>query len=66
MASPSSSVVTSVLTSQVVFKRLPDEEKEKFEKYKDLYNKDYLGFYGQEGKYFEGLAEDLYGDSVSF
>ncbi len=35
VANPSLSGVTSALISQVVFDRLPEEEKATFEKYKD-------------------------------
>ena len=66
VANPSLSGVTSVLISQLVFDRLPKEEKETFEKYKDVFKKDYLGFSDQDGKYFEDLAEDLDGEHVSF
>ena len=66
MANPSLSGVTSVLISQIVFDRLPKEEKATFEKYKEVYKKDYLGFSDQDGKYYEDLAEELDGDNVSF
>ena len=59
MANPSLSGVTSVLISQVLFSKLPEEEKATFEKYKDVYKKDYLGFDDEDGKYFEDLATDL-------
>ena len=66
MANPSLSGVTSVLISQILFDRLPKEQKATFEKYKDAYKKDYLGFDDKDGKYFENLAEDLNGEHVSF
>ena len=66
MANPSLSGVTSILISQIVFDRLPEEEKATFEKYKDVYKKDYLGFSDQEGKYFLDLEEGLDGKHVSF
>ena len=66
VANPSLSAVTSVLISQIVFERLPEEVKATFEKYKDVYKKDYLGFSDQDGKYFEELAEDLDEEHVSF
>ena len=66
MANPSLSGVTSVLISQIVFDRLPKEEKAMFEKYKDVYKKDYLGFSDQEGIYFLDLADGLDGKHVSF
>ena len=66
MANPSLSGVTSVLISQILFDSLPEEEKETFGKYKDLYKKDYLGFDDEDGKYFEDLAKDLDGEHVSF
>ena len=58
--------VTSVLISQVLFSKLPEEEKATFEKYKDVYKKDFLGFDDEDGKYFEDLAKDLDGKHVSF
>ena len=64
MANPSLSGVMSVLISPVLFSRLPDEEKATFEKFKDIYKKDYLGFSDQDGKYFEDLAKDLDGEHV--
>ncbi len=66
MANPSLSGVTSVLISQVLFSKLPEQEKAKFEKYKDVYKKDFLGFDYEDGKYFEDLAKDLEGKHVSF
>ena len=66
VANPFLSGVTSVLISQVLFSRLPEEEKATFEKYKGAYKKDYLGFSDQDGKYFEDLAEGLDGKHVSF
>ena len=66
MANPSLSGVTSVLISQIIFDRLPKEQKVTFEKYKDVYKKDYLGFDDEDGKYFEDLAKDLDGKHVSF
>ena len=66
VAKPSLSVLTSVLISHIVFERLPEEVKATFEKYKDVYKKDYLGFSDQDGKYFEDLAEDLDEEHVSF
>ena len=66
VANPSLSAVTSVLISQIVFERLPEEVKATFEKYKDVYKKDYLGFDDEDGRYFEGLAKDLDGRHVSF
>ena len=65
MANPSLSGVISVLISHTLFSRLPQEEKATFEKYKDVYKKDYLGFSDQDGKYFEDLAEDLEGEHFS-
>ena len=53
VANASLSGLTSVLISQILFNRLPEEEKATFDKYKDVYKKDYLGFSYQEGKYFE-------------
>ena len=53
VANASLSGLTSVLISQILFNRLPEEEKATFDKYKDVYKKDYLGFSDQEGKYFE-------------
>ena len=58
--------VTSVLISQVLFSKLPEEEKATFEKYKDVYKKDYLGFDDEDGKYFKDLAKDLDGKHVRF
>ena len=66
MANPFLSGVTSVLISQVLFSRLPEEEKATFEKYKDVYKKDDLGFDDEDGKYFEDLAKDLDGKHVTF
>ena len=66
VANPSLSGVTSVLISQIIFDRLPKEQKVTFEKYKDVYKKDYLGFDDEDGKYFEDLAKDLDGKHVSF
>ena len=66
MANPSLSGVTSVLISQVLFSKLPEEEKATFEKYNDVYKKDYLGFDDKDVKYFEDLAKDLDGKHVSF
>ena len=66
MANPSLSGITSVLISQVLFSKLPEGEKTTFEKYKDVYKKDYLGFDDEDGKYFEDLAKDLDGKHVSF
>ena len=66
MANPSLSGVTSVLISRILFDRLPMEQKATFEKYKDVYKKDYLGFDDEDGKYFEDLAKDLNGNHVSF
>ena len=66
MANASLSGLTSVLISQILFNRLPEEEKATFDKYKDVYKKDYLGFSDQEGKYFLDLAEGLDGKHVSF
>ena len=66
MANPSLSGITSVLISQVLFSKLPEGEKPTFEKYKDVYKKDYLGFDDEDGKYFEDLAKDLDGKHVSF
>ena len=66
MANPSLSGITSVLISQVLFSKLPEGEKKTFEKYKDVYKKDYLGFDDEDGKYFEDLAKDLDGKHVSF
>ena len=66
MANPSLSGVTSVLISQILFSKLPEEEKAMFEKYKDVYKKDYLGFDDEDGKYFEELAKNLDGKHVSF
>ena len=62
VANPSLSGVTSVLISQILFERLPKEQKVMFKKYKDVYKKDYLGFDDEDGKYFE----DLDGKHVSF
>tara|TARA_Y100001968_G_scaffold166611_1_gene152633 strand:+ start:237 stop:446 length:210 start_codon:yes stop_codon:yes gene_type:complete len=56
----------SVLLSQFLFVRLPEEQKAMFEKYNNLYKKDYLGFDDEDGKYFEDLAKDLDGEHVSF
>ena len=66
VANPSLSGITSVLISQVLFSKLPEGEKPTFEKYKDVYKKDYLGFDDEDGKYFEDLAKDLDGKHVSF
>tara|TARA_Y100001968_G_C19190452_1_gene634917 strand:- start:58 stop:318 length:261 start_codon:yes stop_codon:yes gene_type:complete len=66
VANPSLSGVTSVLISQILFGRLPEEEKATFEKNNDLYQKDYLGFDDEDGKYFEDLAEGLDGKHVTF
>ena len=66
MANPSLSGVTSVLISQILFDRLPKEQKVTFEKYKYVYKKDYLGFDDDDGRYFEDLAKDLNGKQVSF
>ena len=66
MANPSLLGVTSVLISQVLFSKLPEGEKPTFEKYKDVYKKDYLGFDDEDGKYFEDLAKDLDGKHVTF
>ena len=66
VANPSFSGITSVLISQVLFTKLPEGEKPTFEKYKDVYKKDYLGFDDEDGKYFEDLAKDLDGKHVSF
>ena len=66
VANPSLSAVTSVLISQFLFDRLPNEQKVTFEKYKDVYKKDFLGFDDEDGKYFEDLAKDLDGKHVSF
>ena len=66
MANPSLSGVTSVLISQIVFDRLSDAEKATFEKYKEVYKKDYLGFDDEEKKYFEDLAAELDGEHVIF
>ena len=66
VANPSLSGVTSVLISQVLFSKLPEGEKAMFEKYKDVYKKDYLGFDEEDGKYFVDLAQDLDGKHVSF
>ena len=66
VANPSLSGVTSVLISQIIFDRLPKEQKVTFEKYKDVYKKDYLGFDDEDGKYFEDVAKDLDGKHVSF
>ena len=66
VANPSLSGITSVLISQVLFSKLPEGEKTTFEKYKDVYKKDYLGFDDEDGKYFEDLAKDLDGKHVSF
>ena len=66
MANPSFSGVTSVLISQILFERLPKEQKAMFVKYKDVYKKDYLGFDEEDGKYFVDLAQDLDGKHVSF
>ena len=66
MANPSLSGVTSVLISHALLSRLPEKEKSTFEKYKDFYKKDYLGFSDQEGKYFLDLAEGFEGKHVSF
>ena len=59
VANSSFSEVKSVLLNQVLFSRLPEEEKATFEKYKDVYKKGYLGFDKEDGKYFEYLEEDL-------
>ena len=66
VANPSLSGITSVLISPVLFSKLPEGEKPTFEKYKDVYKKDYLGFDDEDGKYFEDLAKDLDGKHVSF
>tara|TARA_B100000579_G_scaffold388908_1_gene362375 strand:+ start:126 stop:386 length:261 start_codon:yes stop_codon:yes gene_type:complete len=66
VANSSLSGVTSVLISHTLFSRLPEKEKATFEKYKDFYKKDYLGFSDQEGKYFLDLAEGFEGKNVSF
>jgi len=66
VANPSFSGVTSVLISQILFERLPKEQKAMFVKYKDVYKKDYLGFDEEDGKYFVDLAQDLDGKHVSF
>ena len=66
VANPSLSGVTSVLISKILFDRLPKEQKVTFEKYKDVFKKDYLGFADEDGKYFEDLAKDLDGRHVSF
>ena len=66
VANPSLSGVTSVLISQILFDRLPKEQKATFEKYKDFYKKDYLGFDDEDGRYFEDLAKDLNGRHVTF
>ena len=66
MANPSLSGVTSVLITHVLFNRLPEDEKATFEKYRDVYKKDYLGFDDEDGKYFEDLSEDLDGVHYSF
>ena len=66
VANPSLSGVMSVLISPVLFSRLPDEEKATFEKFKDIYKKDYLGFSDQDGKYFQDLSEELEGEHVRF
>ena len=66
VANLSLSGVTSVLISQIIFDRLPKEQKVTFEKYKDVYKKDYLGFDSNDGKYFEDLAKDLDGEHISF
>ena len=66
VANQSLSGVTSVLISQILFDRLPEEQKVTFKKYKDVYKKDYLGFNDEDGRYFEDLAKDLDGKHVSF
>ena len=66
VANPSLSGVTSVLISQILFDRLPKEQKVTFEKFKDVYKKDFLGFDDEDGKYFEDLAKDLDGRHVSY
>ena len=66
VANPSLPGVTSVLISQILFDRLPKEQKVTFKKYKDVYKKDYLGFDDEDGKYFEDLAEGLDGKHVTF
>tara|TARA_B100000579_G_C22251017_1_gene584890 strand:+ start:321 stop:551 length:231 start_codon:yes stop_codon:yes gene_type:complete len=57
VANPSLSGVTSVLISQLLFSRLPEEGRATFEKYKDVYKKDHLGFDDEDGKYFVDLAK---------
>tara|TARA_Y100001968_G_C19231196_1_gene654546 strand:+ start:86 stop:259 length:174 start_codon:yes stop_codon:yes gene_type:complete len=48
VANPSLSGVISVLTSQILLSRPPEEEKATLEKYNDVYKKDYLGFSDQD------------------
>ena len=65
MANPSFSGVTSVLISQILFDRLPEEDKQRLKNTRKSIKKIFR-IYNEDGKYFEDLAKDLDGDHISF
>ena len=65
MANPSFSGVASVLISQILFDRLPEEDKQRLKNTRKSIKKIFR-IYNEDGKYFEDLAKDLDGEHISF